>query len=55
MKTIEQKRKEAQQRQATREMISDEGWLKHLDIKLGKGVGAKKERARIAARIEKNK
>lgn len=53
MKTKEQKRKEAEIRQAVRSGISDEQWLKHLDRKFGVGIGATKERARLEKRIEK--
>jgi ribosomal protein S12 methylthiotransferase accessory factor YcaO len=48
----EQKRKEAEVRQAERDKRTDEQQLARLDLFLGEGVGAQRERARIAARIE---
>lgn len=41
------------QRQADRKNRSDVEQLKLLDERLGEGIGAKKERARLRKRIEK--
>jgi hypothetical protein len=48
-----QRQEDAKNRAAARSGISDPEQLNHLDAKLGKGIGAKKERARLAKRIAK--
>lgn len=49
MKTKEQKQKEALARQAERDSISARDQIRKLDHKYGSGLGAKKERAKLAA------
>jgi len=46
---------EAQERNAARAALTDQQQLDRLDKTLGAGLGAKKERARLAKRIEANK
>jgi len=53
MKTKEIRQEEAEARQRARDGRSPATQLAHLDAKLGVGVGAKKERARLNALIEK--
>ncbi len=50
-RTREDRRDTAKELLAEREGRTDEQQLAHLDRLLGVGVGAKKERARLAARI----
>jgi len=47
MKTKEQKKAEATQRQAQRQALSPHEQLRRLDERLGKDQGAAKERARL--------
>lgn len=47
MKTKEQKRQEAEQRQVAYDGLSTEQKIGKLDDKLGKGVGATKQRKRL--------
>jgi hypothetical protein len=46
----EQRRKEAEERAAKWAMLSPKDQIAYLDMKLGVGVGAKKQRAKIAAK-----
>lgn len=52
MKRIEQKRKEAQERQEKYNNLSIKEKIAKLDKKFGKGIGAKKERAKLRKRKE---
>lgn len=47
----EQRRADAQERQAEAAKRTPEEQLARLDLKFGPGLGAKKERAKLAARI----
>jgi hypothetical protein len=47
----EQRRKTAEEIQTAWGALSPEEQLKHLDRRLGRGVGAQKQRAKIARRI----
>ena len=51
MKTIEEKRNEAIARQTVYDALSPEARLAWLDERLGKGVGAKRQRARITTQM----
>lgn len=51
MKDIIQKRKEAQERQENYIKLSVEEKIIKLDKKLGKGIGAEKERAKLCLKI----
>jgi hypothetical protein len=44
---IEQRKEEAQERQAARDKLSDEAQIAVLDARLGDGTGAMKERKRL--------
>lgn len=48
MKSKEIKRAEAQERQSLHSSLSKEEKLQKLNRKLGKGVGAKKERSKLS-------
>ncbi len=45
------KRKEAEERQRLWSLLDSVGRLNSLDVRLGKGVGAKKQRARIMEKM----
>jgi len=47
MKTKEEKRRDCETRLAERKKRSNHEQLQHLDVLLGKGIGAKRERARL--------
>ena len=47
------KRQEAQERQAEYDSLTVEQKLKRLDDKLGKGKGAKKQRAKLKKQLQK--
>lgn len=49
----EKRQAEAAARQAERDELSPRGQLKRLDDLLGKDIGAKKERARLQAKLER--
>lgn len=49
------RRKEAEIRQEDANLRTPEEQIKMLNIRLGKGKGAAKERAKLQARIEKSK
>ncbi len=53
-KRKEQRQEEAQERQATYDKLSPEQKTAKLDQKFGKGLGAKKQRAKLQKSIEKN-
>lgn len=55
MKTLVQKREEAETRQAAYDKLSVKEKVARLDKKLGKGVGAKKQRERLMTLIKENK
>lgn len=48
---VAQRRQAAEERQAARDARDDAAQLRRLDALLGAGVGAKKERARLEARL----
>lgn len=50
--TLERKRTEAQQRQEGRDTLSPEEQIEVLNRRLGKGRGARKERARLDRMVE---
>lgn len=50
----EERRKDRAERDASRPKLSPEGRLKQLDGRLGKGVGAVRERARLLATLGEN-
>jgi len=50
-----EKSKESLERKETRDKLTPQQQIKELDIREGKEVGAKKERARLNAMIEKMK
>lgn len=52
MKTKEDKHTEAREREAAHEELSPVQRIAKLDAKLGPGVGAKKERARLMKLME---
>lgn len=52
-KSKEQKRIEAKQRQTAYDNLSPAEKLRRLDEKFGKGVGAKKERAKLMRTLNK--
>jgi len=49
------RREEASARQASWSLLSAEKQLAELDRRLGKGIGAVKQRARLAVRVERTK
>jgi hypothetical protein len=49
------KAEEAQERHVAWEMLTPQQQLKELDRRLGKGIGAKKQRARLAKRSTEEK
>ncbi len=49
--TIEQKRTEAEERQAARDAMTPQEQLKRLDLLLGKNQGAMRERVRLQDQI----
>lgn len=51
----EERRREAEARQKERDRLSAEEQLARLDERLGKGVGAARERARLQALIDEGK
>lgn len=51
----EERRREAEARQKERDQLSAEEQLARLDERLGKGVGAARERARLQALIDEGK
>ena len=53
MKTKDQKFKEAMDRQDKYELLTPMQKLTRLDKKLGKGIGAKKERKRLKSQIKR--
>lgn len=55
MKTLEQKRKEAIQRQAEYSKLTPEQKLLKVSLRLGQETGALKERSLLIAQIAKNK
>ena len=55
MKTKETKRQEAAERQEFWSELTPKQQLADLDRRLGKGVGAKKQRARLAEKLDANR
>ena len=51
----ETRRKEAQERQEAYDKLSPKEKIAILDKRLGKGLGAKKQRAKLQAQMEANK
>ena len=52
---IQARREEAIKRQELRDQLTPEQQLQRLDLLLGNGVGAKRERARLLKQIEESK
>jgi chorismate mutase len=55
MQTMQMKRDQAAKLAAARAKLSPAKQIKELDARLGKGVGAVKERARLAKQVQEAK
>jgi len=53
MKNLETRQKEAQERNSEHKKLTTQQKIQKLDLRFGSGVGAKKERVKLATQLQK--